>query len=151
MTVAHDKKFFDTFMLVLGILVGIAIILYILARVVATDTQVAEVQASDEMKRAISDRIKPLAKVAVSGQDNSALEPQRLRTWAAKKRSSRPARPATAPVSRAPRKSATPRRGDRASRKAPTRCTSTRSKASRARLASCLRRAAPPIFPTSRS
>ena len=75
MTVAHDKKFFDTFLLVLGILVGIAIILYILARVVASDTQVAEVQASDEMRRAISDRIKPIAKVAVSGQDNSALEP----------------------------------------------------------------------------
>jgi cytochrome c5 len=74
-TVAHDKKFFNTFMVVLGILVGIAIILYILARVVASDTQVAEVQASDEMRRAISDRIKPIAKVAVSGQDNSALEP----------------------------------------------------------------------------
>lgn len=75
MTVAHDKKFFDTFLLVLGILVGIAIILYILARVVASDTQVAEVQASDEMRRAINDRIKPIAKVAVSGEDNSALEP----------------------------------------------------------------------------
>jgi cytochrome c5 len=74
-TVAHDKKFFDTFMLVLGILVGIAVILYILARVVATDTQVAEVQASEEMRRAINDRIKPIARVAVSGQDNSALEP----------------------------------------------------------------------------
>jgi cytochrome c5 len=74
-TVAHDKKFFDTFMLVLGILVGIAVMLYILARVVATDTQVAEVQASEEMRRAINDRIKPIARVAVSGQDNSALEP----------------------------------------------------------------------------
>ena len=75
MTVAPDKKFFDTFMLVLGILVGIAVILYILARVVGTGTQVAEVQASDEMRRAINDRIKPVARVAVSGQDNSALEP----------------------------------------------------------------------------
>lgn len=75
MTVAHDKKFFDTFLLVLGILVGIAIILYILARVVASDTQVAEVQASEEMRRAINDRIKPKATVAVSGEDNSALEP----------------------------------------------------------------------------
>jgi cytochrome c5 len=74
-TVAHDKKFFNTFMVVLGICVGIAIMLYILARVVATDTQVAEVQASPEMKRAINERIAPLAKVAVSGQDNSALEP----------------------------------------------------------------------------
>lgn len=82
MTVAHDKKFFDTFLLVLGILVGIAIILYILARVVASDTQVAEVQASPEMKRAINERIAPLAKVAVSGQDNSALEPPKQATAA---------------------------------------------------------------------
>jgi cytochrome c5 len=74
-TVAHDKKFFDTFMLVLGILIGIAVILYVLARIVASDTQVAEVQASPEMRRAINERIAPIAKVAVSGQDNSALEP----------------------------------------------------------------------------
>ncbi|HJY42247.1 MAG TPA: hypothetical protein VJ303_13445, partial [Steroidobacteraceae bacterium] len=73
MTVAPDKKFFDTFMLVLGILVGIAVILYILARIVASDTQVAEVQSSPEMRRAINERIAPIAKVAVSGQDNSAL------------------------------------------------------------------------------
>ena len=75
MTVSQDKKFFDTFMLVLGILVGIAVILYILARIVASDTQVAEVQSSPEMRRAINERIAPVAKVAVSGQDNSALEP----------------------------------------------------------------------------
>jgi cytochrome c5 len=74
-TVAHDKKFFDTFMLVLGLLVGIAVILYVLARVVASDTQEAEVQASPEMRRAINERIAPVAKVAVAGEDNSALEP----------------------------------------------------------------------------
>lgn len=75
MTVAHDKKFFDKFMLVLGVLIGIAVVLYVLARIVASDTQEAEVQASPEMRRAINERIAPIAKVAVSGQDNSALEP----------------------------------------------------------------------------
>src|SRR5690606_23050971 len=35
----HDKKFFDTFMMVLGVLVAIAIGLYILAKVVAANTQ----------------------------------------------------------------------------------------------------------------
>jgi cytochrome c5 len=74
-TVAHDKKFFDTFMLVLGILIAIAVVLYVLARIVAKDTQVAEVQASPEMRRAINERIAPIAKVAVAGQDNSALAP----------------------------------------------------------------------------
>jgi cytochrome c5 len=82
-TVATDKKFFNTFMIVLGILVGIAVILYILARVVATDTQVAEVQASEEMRRAINDRIKPKAVVAVAGEDNSALEPPKAAVAAA--------------------------------------------------------------------
>lgn len=80
MTVAQDKKFFDTFLLVLGILVGIAVILYILARIVGSDTQVAEVQSSPEMRRAINERIAPIAKVAVSGQDNSALEPPKQAT-----------------------------------------------------------------------
>jgi cytochrome c5 len=74
-TVAHDKKFFDTFMLVLGILIGIAVVLYVLARMVASDTQEAEVQASPEMRRAINERIAPIAKVALAGEDNSALNP----------------------------------------------------------------------------
>ena len=83
MTVAHDKKFFDTFMLVLGLLIGIAVILYVLARIVASDTQEAEVQASPEMRRAINERIAPVAKVAVSGEDNSALEPPKQAAAAA--------------------------------------------------------------------
>lgn len=83
MTVAHDKKFFDTFMLILGILIGIAVILYVLARIVASDTQEAEVQASAEMRRAVNERIAPIAKVAVSGQDNSALAPPKQATAAA--------------------------------------------------------------------
>ncbi|HKU12853.1 MAG TPA: c-type cytochrome [Steroidobacteraceae bacterium] len=83
MTIAHDKKFFDTFMLVLGILIGIAVILYVLARIVAKDTQVAEVQASPEMRRAINERIAPVAKVAVTGQDNSALAPPKPAATAA--------------------------------------------------------------------
>lgn len=73
MTVAHDKKFFDTFMLVLGILIAIAVVLYVLARVVGSNTQVANVQADPAMKAAITERIAPVAKVAVTGQDNSAL------------------------------------------------------------------------------
>lgn len=83
MTVAHDKKFFDTFMLILGILIGIAVILYVLARIVASDTQEAEVQASAEMRRAVNERIAPIAKVAVSGQDNSALAPPKQAAAAA--------------------------------------------------------------------
>lgn len=69
----HDRKFFDTFMLVLGLLIGIAVVLYVLARIVASQTQEQNVQADPAMKAAINERIEPVAKVAVAGQDNSAL------------------------------------------------------------------------------
>ena len=147
-TAAHDKKFFDTFMLVLGILIGIAILLYVLARIVASDTQEADVQASPEMRPRDQ-------RAHRAGREGGGRGPGQLGagagrsaaaaaqpTWAAKKCSTWPAWPATAPVSPAHRSSATRPRGDRASRRAPTRCTSTRSKASRARPASCRRRAA---------
>jgi cytochrome c5 len=74
-TVAHDKKFFDTFILVLGILIAIAVVLFVLARIVAFNTQEQNVQTDPAMKAAILDRIAPIAKVAVAGQDNSALAP----------------------------------------------------------------------------
>lgn len=70
---AHDKKFFDTFLLVLGILIVIALGLYALARMVAGETQEAHIPADPAMKAAVAERIKPVAKLAVSGADNSAL------------------------------------------------------------------------------
>jgi cytochrome c5 len=72
---AHDKKFFNTFMLVLGVLILVALGLYVLARGVAVETQEVNVQADPAMQAAVNERIAPVAKVAVSGQDNSALEP----------------------------------------------------------------------------
>lgn len=75
MSVKHDKKFFDTFMLVLGILVAITLVLYVLARNVAANTQEQHVLADPAMRAAMNERIKPVAKLAVAGQDNSALTP----------------------------------------------------------------------------
>ena len=75
MTAEHDRKFFDTFMLVIGCLIGIAALLYVLAKVVASNTQERHVLADPAMKTAVAERIEPVAKVAVSGQDNSALAP----------------------------------------------------------------------------
>ena len=72
---AQDKKFFYTFMLVLGILILIALGLYAFARIVAVDTQEAHVRADPAMQAALNERLKPVARLAVSGQDNSALEP----------------------------------------------------------------------------
>lgn len=76
MSAEHDKKFFDTFMLVLGVLVAIAIGIYILSKVISANTQEKHVLLDPAVKAAVADRIAPVAKVAVAGQDNSALAPQ---------------------------------------------------------------------------
>jgi cytochrome c5 len=81
---APDKKFFDTFLLVLGILIAIAVLLYILARIVASNTQEKNVMDTKEMRAAVAERIAPVAKVAVAGQDNSALAPARTEAAPAK-------------------------------------------------------------------
>jgi cytochrome c5 len=71
----HDKKFFDTFMLVLGILIGIAVVLYVLARIIAANTQEKHVITDPANQAVVAERIAPVAKVAIAGQDNSALAP----------------------------------------------------------------------------
>jgi cytochrome c5 len=73
---AHDRKFFDTFMLVLGVLIGVTALLYLVARVIAANTQEQHVLEDPAMKAAVSERIAPIAKLAIAGQDNSALAPQ---------------------------------------------------------------------------
>jgi cytochrome c5 len=73
---SHDRKFFDTFMLVLGILLGITIALIILARVIAANTSLAHKAEDPTFQKEVVARIGPVAKVAVAGQDNSALAPE---------------------------------------------------------------------------
>jgi len=72
----HDRKFFDTFMLVLGILLGITIALIILARLIAYNTSVAHRAEDPIRQQEVAARIAPVARVAVAGQDNSALAPE---------------------------------------------------------------------------
>jgi cytochrome c5 len=72
---SHDRTFFDTFLLVLGILVGVTIGLIIIARIIAANTSVAN-RAEDAMyQRQVEERIQPVARVAIAGQDNSSLAP----------------------------------------------------------------------------
>ena len=70
----HDKHFYDSFMVVLGLLVAVAVVLIVLARMFASDTQVAYMKDSEQAKLATDERLAPFAKLAVSGKDNSALE-----------------------------------------------------------------------------
>lgn len=71
----HDRRFFDTFMLVLGILIAISFGLWFLAHQVASATQEKQVATEPVLTAAVASRIEPVGKVAVAGQDNSALEP----------------------------------------------------------------------------
>ena len=73
MSAEHDKKFFNTFMIVLGALMLVALGIYFLARGIGVKNQEAHVQADPVMQAAVNERIAPVAKLAVSGQDNSAL------------------------------------------------------------------------------
>jgi cytochrome c5 len=62
-------------MLVLGILFGITVGLIILARLIAANTSQVHQQEDPVFRHEIEARIAPVARVAVAGQDNSALEP----------------------------------------------------------------------------
>jgi cytochrome c5 len=69
----QDTHFFNTFSLVIGLLVAIAIALFALARVVASHTQEKQMLEESQYLKGVGERLKPFAKVAVAGQDNSAL------------------------------------------------------------------------------
>ena len=75
MSASHDRTFFDTFMLVLGILLGITIGLIVLARFIAAQTTSANRAADVVYQREVAARIAPVGRVAVAGEDNSALAP----------------------------------------------------------------------------
>jgi cytochrome c5 len=71
---SHDKHFYDSFLLVLGILVGVAVVLILLARGIASKTQDQTVLDDGKVRQATAERLAPVGKVAISGADNSALE-----------------------------------------------------------------------------
>ena len=75
MSASHDRTFFDTFLLVLGILVGVTIGLIIIARIIAANTSVANRAEDPVYQRQVEERIRPVARVAIAGQDNSSLAP----------------------------------------------------------------------------
>ena len=69
----QDTHFFNTFSLVIGLLIVVAVGIFALARVVASETQDKQVLEEKRYFRAVDERLAPMAKEAVAGQDNSAL------------------------------------------------------------------------------
>lgn len=69
----QDTHFFNVFSLVIGLLVAVAIALFALSRVVASQTQDRQVLEDASYVRNVEERVAPFAKEAVAGQDNTAL------------------------------------------------------------------------------
>jgi cytochrome c5 len=63
----HDQQFFDTFMLVIGILAGVAVGLFFLVRAISIDTQGRYNTEDPTLQAAIEERIKPVGRVLLMG------------------------------------------------------------------------------------
>jgi cytochrome c5 len=69
----NDTHFFNVFSVVLGILVTFAILMFALARYVGKHEQYAQVLDEPMLQDSVQARIAPPVRVAVAGQDNTAL------------------------------------------------------------------------------
>ena len=72
-TESSDRHFFNSFSLVLGILIAFAIVLFVFARMIGRATQGQEVLLEPMRLKDVQKNIAPFAHVAVAGHDNSAL------------------------------------------------------------------------------
>jgi cytochrome c5 len=70
---SSDTHFFNSFSVVLGILVAFAMVLFAVARVIGKDAQGPEVLQDPLHVKAVEQNIAPFAHEAIAGQDNSAL------------------------------------------------------------------------------
>lgn len=70
----QDTKFFNTFTLVIGLLIAVTLAILALARSVAARTEVPEVYSDAMYVASVDERVKPFAREAVAGKDNSALK-----------------------------------------------------------------------------
>jgi cytochrome c5 len=82
-TESSDRHFFNSFSLVLGILMAFAIVLFVFARMIGRATQGQEVLLEPMRLKEVQQNIAPFAHVAVAGHDNSALAAPKSNTAAA--------------------------------------------------------------------
>ncbi|HEV2701213.1 MAG TPA: c-type cytochrome, partial [Steroidobacteraceae bacterium] len=68
-----DTHFVNTFSMVIGLLVLVAIGIIVLARVVAAHTQETDVVEQRDFATSVAGRIEPLSQEAIVGQDNTAM------------------------------------------------------------------------------
>lgn len=70
---SSDTQFFNSFSMVLGLLVAFAIVLFAVARTMGADSQGADVLMEPLHLAEVQKNIAPFAQVAIAGKDNSAL------------------------------------------------------------------------------
>src|SRR5688572_11969154 len=70
----QDSHFFNNFSLVLGILCAVTLGLFAFARHVGAEHQGKQVTVDPRYLESVEQRLQPVARVAVAGQDNSALK-----------------------------------------------------------------------------
>jgi cytochrome c5 len=68
-----DKQFFDLFMLVIGILIGVTFLLFLLSNYVAAKTQKVFILADEPYQEQVLDNIRPIGRVALHGEE--VIEP----------------------------------------------------------------------------
>jgi cytochrome c5 len=69
----QDSHFFNNFSLILGILFAVTLGLFAFARHIGSTHQGQQVTTDPRYVASVEERLKPVANVAVAGQDNSAL------------------------------------------------------------------------------
>lgn len=70
---SSDTQFFNSFSMVLGVLIAFAIVLFAVARTMGADSQGAAVLLEPLHLAEVQKNITPFAQVAIAGKDNSAL------------------------------------------------------------------------------
>lgn len=68
-----DTQFFNTFSVVLGLLIVTAIVIFVAARLIGAHTQAVYVQNDPLRLKSVQENLQPFAREAIAGQDNSAL------------------------------------------------------------------------------
>jgi cytochrome c5 len=63
----HDQQFFDSFMLVIGILMGVAVALFFLVNAISNETQGLYVTEDPTVQAEINERIRPVGRVLLMG------------------------------------------------------------------------------------
>lgn len=68
---AQDRQFFDLFMVVLAVLVGISVLIFVISDNISDQTQKEFIAATSEYQQQITDRIEPVGKVAMPGEQRA--------------------------------------------------------------------------------